>query len=178
MKWYIKASFDSSIPNWLKYAISNDVSGIKYGLHSKYGNRIAFDRMKVFSEPIDNNFTPVYKLTDNSGKMQVYIPGVNDGYRIGVIGDSIYTKYEFGNIDIDTIESIAEDIVYVDLSDELNKYTPHEKYKDPRYNFDSEYAGQYYSDLDGKWVVNDVKDFPRKRDKSGYLTPNHKNINK
>jgi hypothetical protein len=178
MKRYIRASFDPSMPDWLRYAISNDVSGIKYGLHSKYGNRIAFDKMKVFSEPVGNDFTPIYKLTDNCGNMQVYIPGVNDGHRIGVIGGSIYKKYEFGHIDIDTIKSIAEDIVYVDLSDELNKYTPRKKYKDPRYNFDSEYAGQYYSDLDERWIVNDVKDFPRKRDKSGYLISNRKNVNK
>ena len=154
MKRYIRASFDSSIPNWLRYAISRNISDIKDCLYSKYRNRIAFNKAKVSTTPIGDNSTPIYKLTDDYGKLQVYIPGVNDNFHASINNENLYRTPTFSEIGIDTIESIAEDIVYIDLSDESNKYTPREKYQDPRYNYKynnhGDYSGQAYSDLDEK----------------------------
>jgi hypothetical protein len=162
MKRYIKASFDSSMPDWLRNALRNDISYINSALRMR---KVALDKLVVYDDTIGNNSTPVYKLIDDDGNINVYIPGINDNMEIHING----RNRSFGKISRKTLESLADDIVYINLSDPNIKFEVREKYKDPRINSFGYYGGQYKHD--DNWVVMQPRYMERQRDKSGYEIP-------
>ena len=154
----IKASFDPSMPDWLKDAITR-----KYG-QTVPGNKVSkiFDLSKAkFLDTPTKHSIPIYYIDET-----VYIPGVTDGYQVLVNG----RVRQLGNIAKSKLPELADDIVYVDLDQAppVNK----ERYEDPRREYskyrhgvESEYAGQQHSYYSGEWTTFTG------RDKSGYKIP-------
>ena len=100
----IKASFDPSIPDWLRDAITR-----KYG-HTVPGDKVSkiFDlnKAKFLGTPTKNSI-PIYYIDDT-----VYIPGVTDGYQVLVNG----RLRQLGNIAKSKLPELADDVVYVDVN--------------------------------------------------------------
>lgn len=173
MKRYIRASFSSSIPDWLtkdKGAIEAlNQAGVD--LHSA-----TFSSEKTGK--MGDNYV-IYLINgtkdDDELKPFVWIPGVYNDYYL-VCQHAKYVKY-VPKKDLNII-----DTVYVYKS--TNMKAPREHYRDPRYEYDvwsdearsrvkSRYAGQYYEDgqwnvRPGRWRANYGNG---KRDKSGYEIP-------
>jgi hypothetical protein len=153
----IKASFDPSMPDWLKNVITRGFDLISGDKVSKI-----FDLSNAeFLDTPTKHSIPIYYIDG-----VVYIPGVNDGYNVQVNG----RFRQLGNIAKSKLPKLADDIVYVDLDQAppVNK----ERYEDPRREYskyrhgvESEYAGQHPSYYSGEWTTFTG------RDKSGYKIP-------
>ena len=178
MKRYIRASFDSSIPSWLK----NEITHQKYGrlgekIVQKYG--VALSESQFFDEEVPNSI-PIYLIKGDYGS-DVYIPGINDDNTIYLNGRS----RKLGSIARSKLPTLATDVVWLDLS---NKVQKKDRYQDPRRIYDGakdsrgRYAGQYYTkpwtsydgeEHPGKWSKsgNSGRYSSRPRDKSGYEVP-------
>jgi len=177
MKRYIRASFDPSMPDWLKSSLSGNMGSL---LKKKYG--VALDKAKIlYEKPDSSNVMPIYLLQTDYRDV-VYIPGVNDDEKRDFNGR--YRK--LGSLAKSKLKELAGNrVVYIDLNDPNNKVTPREKYEDPRYTYNygkPEYAGQYKtrrynSDLgdyeDTGWSDSGKRGNRerRYRDKSGYVIP-------
>lgn len=159
----IKASFDPSMPSWLKNAITK-----KYYLIT--GDKVSriFDLSNAeFLDTPTKNSIPIYYIDG-----AVYIPGVNDGYNVQVNG----RFRQLGKIAKSKLPELADDVVFVDL--DQAPPVKKERYEDPRYEYskyrhrvESEYAGQqrsskyFNSEYSDKWTTFTG------RDKSGYKIP-------
>ena len=153
----IKASFDPSMPDWLKNVITRGFDLISGDKVSKI-----FDLSSAeFLDTPTKHSIPIYYIDG-----AVYIPGVNDDYHVQVNG----RVRQLGNIAKSKLPELADDIVYVDL--DQAPPVKKERYEDPRYEYskyrhgvESEYAGQQHSDYGGEWITFIG------RDKSGYKIP-------
>ena len=153
----IKASFDPSMPNWLKDAITR-------GFYLISGDKISkiFDLSNAeFLDTPTKNSIPIYYIDG-----AVYIPGVNDGYNVQVNG----RFRQLGNIAKSKLPKLADDVVYVDLDQappvKKERYEdPRREYSKHRHGVESEYAGQHPSYYTGEWTTFTG------RDKSGYKIP-------
>lgn len=153
----VKASFDPSMPDWLKDVITRGFDLISGDKVSKI-----FDLSSAeFLDTPTKHSIPIYYIDG-----AVYIPGVNDDYHVQVNG----RVRQLGNIAKSKLPELADDIVYVDLDQAppVNK----ERYEDPRREYskyrhgvESEYAGQQHSYYSGEWTTFTG------RDKSGYKIP-------
>lgn len=161
MKRYIKASFDSTIPSWLK-AEFDSRSHLAKKFVNKY--RVALSDVEFFVTPTGNSL-PIYKIGN-----KVYIPGVNDDDETRI--NDRWRK--FGAIAKSKLSDLADDVVYIDLS--ANKIANKESYQDPRFSYTrsdprGHYAGQYYNKSKDRWDTVLPSNEIRSRDKSGYQIP-------
>ena len=166
MKRYIRASFDASMPSWLKDKLTQSrYPNYAQRFVDKYG--IALSDAKFTTAPTGNAL-PIYNIVSGSSR-RVYIPGLNDDEEIVI--NNRYRK--LGKISKSTLEDLVDDVVYVDLSE--NRIPKKESYKDPRYsyyhNFKGRYAGQYYDKNRGEWRTQLPSNEVHSRDKSGYQVP-------
>lgn len=167
---YVKASFDTSIPEWLKSKIDSRFwrySSIPVKLRDKYG--VALDKA-VFEPGVGRgNSVNIYKLNND----QLYIPGINDDEEVRING-----RYRrLGKLGKATLADSIQEVVHIDLNNPDNLVEKREPYRDPRrsYYHDKQgyYAGQFYNDYRNEWSEkgrtpsNEV----RARDKSGYKVP-------
>ena len=173
MKRYVKASFDSSIPDWIRKRISGKWGGSAFGrnLSQKYG--VKLDQVKFLDhDPGTPTSVPVYLLQTDYGQ-EVYCPGVNDGDDTFING----RNRRLGSIAKSKLPDMAADIVWIETADTNSKLESKDRYRDPRYTYryDSKkgsYAGQYRRSGDtwsetGMLPANER--YPR--DKSGYVVP-------
>lgn len=162
MKRYVKASFDSSIPEWLKDKFTRSrYPNFAQRFVDKYG--VALSDVEFLDSPSGRSIT-IYKIGN-----RVYIPGINDDEEIPVNG----RWRKFKSIAKAKLPDLADDMVYVDL--DSNKIEKGEKYQDPRYSYRNNpkgrYAGQYYDEDDDEWRTFTPSNEIRSRDKSGYQVP-------
>ena len=168
MKRYIRASFDSSMPDWLKRKFNQKYRSYGNAFVKKYG--IALSDVEFLDSPTVKSI-PIYSIGGTA-----YIPGVNDEEEVVV--NNRWRK--LGKIAKSTLESLADDIVYVDIAD-APKVPNDRNYKDPRYIYDrwggrnGSYGGQYLTH-NGTWSHggNRGASEVRSRDKSGYVIPDPK----
>lgn len=171
MKIYIKASFDASMPQWLKNEFvrkgwGRNIRGDYFV--DKFG--VALSDAVFTDAPSGSNSLPIYLLKTDYGT-SVYIPGLNDDDTAQFSGRS----RKFGTIAKSKLASMSEDVVYLDLdANKVDKST----YEDPRYIYDrngrkgkGSYGGQYYSEYSGTWKNGRARSERRDRDKSGYRIP-------
>jgi len=179
MKRYIRSSFDTSIPDWLKQALTKKYSSLRDNLIKKYN--IALDQARFLYQPTENSL-PVYRLVSDFGPV-VYIPGVNDN------DTSSFNRRtrKFGAISKATLQDYIANVVYIDLDDPSSRFEKKERYQDPRYSYGKyerrgSYAGQYKRAPyigNGEYGLEEWSTFGRTpsnegwaRDKSGYKVPN------
>lgn len=150
----VTASFDPSIPDWLRKEFNSRYSRLS-------GNRISklFDLSKAkFLDYDSGNSLPIYHI-DNI----VYIPGVNDDDTVVVNG----RLRKVGGIAKSKLPELADDVVFVDL--EQAPPADRDRYEDPRHFGRNDrghgYAGQKYSEYSNAWKTSSG------RDKSGYKIP-------
>lgn len=153
---YIRASFDTSAPDWLR----RNFGQLKSYL-SKRRPKYKWDSMQFYTSNPDGAYTPIYLLKTGYGGTweQLYIPGVNDSE------STIINKRsrELGSLGKKLLNDIAEDVVYVDLGPDNISDRVH--YQDPRNTYEGRYAGQTKSRTSNDWGQY------RGRDKSGYEIP-------
>lgn len=193
MKRYIRASYDSSMPDWMKSDAGFDaLNQLKY--------MYAISEAKFYDTPQEGSI-PIYLLDDTykdkgwgskyktPAGQYVYIPNVSSNRYLDTGKSykhlSTAAKSRIAEHTIDTVYMVAP------LRNEIQK---ERNYDDPRAVWNNgkySYAGQYpvydrhYDDELGKWVNNDepTKWSTRKkgygygwgshdRDKSGYAIPN------
>ena len=181
MKRYIKASLSPSTPDWLRRKLANKGFGnnLKSNMLRKYN--IALDKATYTDTRTSSDCMPIYLLRVDYGDV-VYIPSVNDDESASINGR--YRK--LGSIAKSKLSDMAEDIVYIDLSDSNNTYSNKERYQDPRYAYryapQGSYAGQYkkkhynrdtgeYEDAGWSDAGLTPSNERRARDKSGYKVP-------
>lgn len=181
MKRYVKASISESTPDWLKRKLVNRGWGNSFKQKFLDRYHIALDRATYEHTPSTYvNTIPIYLLSVDYGTT-VYAPGVNDDD-----SESINGRYrKLGSIAKSKLPTMAEDIVYVTLSDE-NTFDKKDRYKDPRYTYRystrGDYAGQYmkqeydsdtkeYKDAGWSSTGKTPANESRARDKSGYKIP-------
>lgn len=186
---YIKASYDSSMPNWLKSKAGTDALN---HLNYQYAMSEAqfFDTPQENSIPIhllDNVYEEVKRWGDtykNPIGQYVYVPDLGFGG---------YSKFlESGN-GYRRLSTIAKSKLNDHIIDTVYMVAPLRKdiretrdYVDPRYDNNGKYMGQYksegrkYNRETGEWEHDPESDewvMPftygnDKRDKSGYSIPN------
>ena len=177
MKRYIHASFDTSMPEWVRRSLTGKFSNLRSKLIKKYG--IALDRAQFLDQPTANSL-PVYHLASDYGT-HVYIPGVNDDET------AIFNKRnrKFGSLAKSSLPNLAVETVYIDLDDPNNRAEKRERYQDPRYTYRysdrGDYAGQYkrapyigngeYGPEEWSKSGMIPSNERRARDKSGYKVP-------
>lgn len=177
MKRYIHASFDTSMPEWVRRSLTGKFSNLRSKLIKKYG--IALDRAQFLDQPTANSL-PVYHLATDYGT-QVYIPGVNDDET------ATFNKRnrKFGSLAKSSLPTLAVETVYIDLDDPNNMVEKRERYQDPRYTYRysdrGDYAGQYkhapyigngeYGPEEWSTAGKVPSNERRARDKSGYKVP-------
>ena len=189
MKRYIRASYDSSMPSWLK-----DNAGLVALDSLKY--RYAMSKAQFFDTPQENSIPlhlleDVYKETRGWGGrgtykkpvgQYVYVPDISNGYDMFLKSGNGYrrlstiAKSKLNDHIIDTVYMVAP------LRREIRETRD---YVDPRYDNNWEYMGQYKHEAykydrelgesvrdpeNDEWIMpftysND------KRDKSGYSIP-------
>lgn len=192
MKRYIRASYDSSMPSWLK-----DKAGLAALDRLKY--QYAMSEAQFFDTPQENSI-PIHLLEDVYREVKgrgetyktyvgqyVYVPDVGNGYDMFLESGNGYRRLstiarsKLNDHIIDTVYMVAP------LRNEIRKTRD---YVDPRYDYNGKYMGQYksegyiYNPETGKrerapeldrWNMpytygND------KRDKSGYSIPNPEDL--
>jgi len=172
MKRYIRASFDPSMPDWLKKAFND-----KYNFNTdKFVKRFGVALSDAtFSDTPTENSVPIYLLTTDYGT-KVYVPGFNDDSTTFING----RNRKLGSIAKSKLDNMAEDVVYMNrLSAPLPK---DHGYQDPRRYYNARftdkqgnYAGQYQR-YNGEWSsagsIGPTE--VRARDKSGYVVPDPK----
>lgn len=168
MKRYIRASFDTSMPSWLKDKFINSrYPNYAEKFVNKYG--VALADAKFTTEPTGRSLA-IYRLSTKYGGTKIYIPGINDDEKMDING-----RYRtLGSISKSKLLELATDIVYVDL--DANRVSTGDRYRDPRYIYDGNdkkgrYGGQKYSDYDDKWKTQTARNERYSRDKSGYEVP-------
>ena len=168
MKRYIRASFDTSMPTWLKDKFtSSRYPNYAESFVNKYG--VALADAKFTTSPTGRSLA-IYNLLSDRGGRKIYIPGINDDEKMDING-----RYRtLGSIAKSKLPELATDIVYVDL--DANRVSKDAKYRDPRYIYDGNdkkgrYGGQKYSDYDDKWKTQTARNERHSRDKSGYEVP-------
>ena len=185
MKRYIHASFDASMPEWLKKKLTSKSSfnnSLKENLLKKH--RIALDKVRFLDHPSDLS-QPVYNIAADWGNV-VYIPGVNDDDTLVING----RNRKLGSIAKSKLPELASDVVYMDLGEEGSRFEKKDKYRDPRYTYRhndrGDYAGQYkkapylgngeYGPEEWSKTGRTPSNESRARDKSGYriLSPEQK----
>jgi len=190
MKRYIRASYDSSIPSWLKGEAG--VAALSY-LKQQY----AMSEAQFFDTPQENSI-PIHLLDDvytESGGYRgvgtykkpvgqyVYVPSLGNGYNMFLESGNGYrrlstiAKSKLNDHIVDTVYMVAP------LRNEIRKTRD---YMDPRYDNRGNYMGQYkregrkYNRETSEWEndpESDTWEMPYtyssdKRDKSGYIIPN------
>lgn len=184
MKRYVKASFSTSMPDWLRKEITTNKFRRWSDLKNKLIDKgVALDKAE-FVEGLPPTYAAnsltFYLLNTDHGQ-KVYVPGVNDDDQ-----ESINGRYrKLGSIAKSKLYDMSSDVVYIDLGKEGNKAVKRDRYRDPRYNYlDSkrgEYSGQYkkrdylgnseygpeHWSQKGKTIRNERV----YRDKSGYVVP-------
>ncbi len=192
MKRYIRASYDSSMPSWLKDKAGRDaLNGLKY--------QYAMSEAQFFDTPQENSI-PIHLLKDvyeeskrrgDTYKYPVgqyaYIPDIGNGYGMFLKSGNGYrrlstiAKSKLNDHIVDTVYMVAP------LRNEIRKTRD---YVDPRYDNNWNYMGQYkdkaykYDRELGESVrdpENDEWAMPytysdNKRDKSGYSIPNPEDL--
>lgn len=177
MKRYIHASFDTSMPEWVRRSLTGKFSNLRSKLIKKYG--IALDRAQFLDQPTANSL-PVYHLATDYGT-HVYIPGVNDDET------ATFNKRnrKLGSLAKSSLPNLAVETVYIDLDDPNNMVEKRERYQDPRYTYRysdrGDYAGQYkhapyigngeYGPEEWSKAGKVPSNERRARDKSGYKVP-------
>lgn len=183
MKRYVRASFSTSMPDWLRKEITTNKfrwSDLKNKLIDK---GVALDKAE-FVEGLPPTYAPnaitFYLLNTDYGQ-KVYAPGVNDDDQ-----ESINGRYrKLGSIAKSKLYDMSSDVVYVDLGKEGNKALKRERYQDPRYSYRNskrgEYGGQYKKkdylgndEYGPEYWTNTGRSFHNERgtrDKSGYQVP-------
>ena len=181
MKYYIKAAFDTWVPDWLKAdkealkAIANKGIDLKHATFSREKSGKLSDNIVVYylQEKRNSRYSPGYT------KNIVWIPGtyhddeyVDDPYD----GKSKAIKY------ISKKNLPIVDVVYINVNEDTNKKPYRARYQDPRYDTYGKYAGQYYTEpsswTEGGWSKQGRRTSSgrwgrdQKRDKSGYAIPN------
>lgn len=161
----ISASFDPSMPSWLR----RDVQARYGSIRNKFAKSYDLANAKFSDFPVDSNWIPIYLIDGTS-----YIPGVNDNDTVMING----RQRTLGKIAKSRLDELADDVVYMDL--ESAQKSEKEKYRDPRRDYrkgdskQGDYAGQTYhpgwksysgEEHPGRWST-----LP-KRDKSGYEIP-------
>ena len=174
MKRYIKAAFDTWVPDWLKDD-KNALSALsRQGIDLRNAN---FSTSKTGRA--DEQYV-IYYLENpryRSVEKLIWIPGIyNDEHRMDNPYDNSYTAIKY----IPKKYLPIKDVVYVNIRD--NQKPSRERYQDPRYDSHGHYAGQYYekpsSWSEGGWSSSGRKTSTgrygggQKRDKSGYIIPN------
>lgn len=156
MKRYIRASFDSSMPEWFKSqkSIMRDL---------RWDYNLATDKAKFVTSKPNGAEGKDYLTVYNLGDGIVYIPGVNEWHTINING----RNRRLENVSKKKLLELAQDIAYIDLSNS-DRFEKRERYQDPRMNSDDRYAGQIKGE-DGEWFTQ--VDYGGKRDKSGYRIP-------
>lgn len=170
MKRYIRASFDPSMPDWLKAKFDDRFSDLGRTFVRKYG--LALSDVEFLDEPTENSIK-IYKLVGDRGITKVYIPGVNEDEEISING----RWRKLGNIAKSKLDAMAEDIAYIDRSSAPKRPTDR-GYKDPRFRYGrwdgpkGAYAGQYKR-ANGEWSAAGDRGASERlyRDKSGYQIP-------
>lgn len=179
MKRWIHASFDVTMPDWLRKAFTSSYSrsGLKDKLMKKY--QIALDQAQ-FLDHATKNSLPVYLMKSDYGT-DIYIPGINDDSSAQFNG----RNRKFGAISKALLPQLAADVVYLDLDDFNNVFDKREPYRDPRYSYRrndrGDYAGQYkrapyigngeYGPEEWSRTGMTPSNESRSRDKSGYKVP-------
>lgn len=194
MKRYIKASYDSSMPSWLKSKAGEDaLKELKY--------QYAMSEAQFFDTPQENSI-PIHLLDDvykestgyggrgtykEHAGQYVYVPSLGNGYYVFLESGNSYrrlstiAKSKLNDHIIDTVYMVAP------LRNEIRKTRD---YVDPRYDNSGNYMGQYreegskYNRETGKWERDPESDewvMPytygdNKRDKSGYSIPNPEDL--
>lgn len=185
MKRYVRASFSTSMPDWVRKEVQGNrrfIPRLKNGLLDK---GVALDKCE-FIEGLPptyaTNAITFYLLNTDYGQ-KVYVPGVNDDDQ-----ESINGRYrKLGSIAKSKLYDMSSDVVYIDLGKEGNKAVKRDRYRDPRYSYRDnrskrgEYGGQYKT---RKYLGNDeygpeywtdkgktFRNESRSRDKSGYQVP-------
>lgn len=177
MKRYVKASFDASMPEWLRTKLLSKYGSFKSRLMKKYG--VALDRANFMDRGRPGDI-PIYLIESDYGN-EVYSPGVNDDETITING----RNRKLGSIAKSKLPEMAIDMVFVDVSDSDNLIPKKDRYKDPRYSYrksdKGQYAGQYkrrpylgnqqYGEEE--WSTKGItpSNERRARDKSGYIVP-------
>lgn len=172
MKRYIRASFDPSMPDWLKKAFNNKYAFNADKFTKNFG--VSLSEAKFSDTPAEKS-VPIYLLDLGNGT-QVYVPGFNDDTTVYINNRA----RKLGSIAKSKLEDMTADIVYMDrLSAPLPK---DHGYQDPRRYYNSRYtdkqgnyAGQYQR-YNGEWSsagsIGPTE--VRARDKSGYVVPDPK----
>ena len=176
MKYYIKAAFDTWVPDWLKAdkgalkAIADQGIDLKHATFSREKSGKLSDNLVVY-------YLQGPRYASGYIKNIVWIPGKyrDDEY--------VYDPYDGKSKAIKYISKKnlpIVDVVYINVNEDTNKKPHRARYQDPRYDANGKYAGQYYTDpsswttggwskqgrsTSGRWIQN-------KRDKSGYVIPN------
>lgn len=180
MKRYIRASISDSTPDWLRRKLTGRFgNSFRNNLLKRY--HVALDRATYTRDPDTYaNTIPIYLLRDDYGTA-VYVPGVNDDETVLIGG----RNRKLGSIAKSKLPDMAEDMVYLTLSDE-NTFKKTDKYQDPRYTYrynnKGDYAGQYmtqnynrdtgeYEDAGWSTSGKTLSNESRARDKSGYKIP-------
>ena len=188
MKRYIIASYDSSMPDWLKGRAG------KFALdHLKY--RYAMSDAKFSKEPQEGSI-PVYLLDEvyeetkrwgetykTSAGQYVFVPDVDSGYSAYLPAGKGYrrlntiAKSRLKDHIIDTVymtapsrRDIRQDRDYVDPRYD-NNWEYMGQYKDEAYRYDSELGKSVRDPENDKWIMPWVGYAGAKRDKSGYVIP-------
>ena len=186
MKRYIRASFSTSMPDWLRKEITTNKFRRWSDLKNKLIDKgVALDKAE-FVEGLPPTYSAnsltFYLLNTDHGQ-KVYVPGVNDDDQ-----ESINGRYrKLGSIAKSKLYDMSSDVAYVDLDKEGNKAVKKERYRDPRYGYrDSrskrgEYGGQYKTqeylgndEYGPEYWTNTGRSFRNERgtrDKSGYAVP-------
>lgn len=177
MKRYVHASFDSSIPDWLRRELSKRYDAFRNGFLKK---NVALDRVQFLDYQPQGASLPIYLLNTDYGT-SVYAPGINDDSTSYFNG----RQRKFGSLAKSSLMDRSSDVVWIDLEDPNSKFESKERYQDPRYSYRNDprgkYAGQYkrapylghneYGPEEWSKSGMTPSNESRARDKSGYKVP-------